>query len=71
MAEMKNLAEIITLFLGRLTFASLKIFGELGVDMSKVDEALAEWTSYGQQLKAAAADLQTQLEAGILAHPVN
>jgi hypothetical protein len=63
MANKENLAHAITLLLGRLTFASLHIFEELGVDMSAVDEALASWTTAYNELEAHNDELVTQLEA--------
>ena len=56
------MARQVVLALGRLTFALLRFFQNRGVDMTTVDEALAAWTSYTQELKDHAAELAAQLE---------
>lgn len=58
-----TMARHLVLALGRLTFAVMNFFKRLGVDMTTVDEALAAWTNYTQELKDRAAELTGQLEA--------
>lgn len=60
---MDGFAHAVTLFLGYLTFKTLDLFKALGVDMSGVDEALANWTQYANDLKAHSADVEAQLTA--------
>jgi hypothetical protein len=57
------LARSVTLGLAGLAQASLKVFEKLGVDMTSVDQAIADWTQYAQDLKAHGDDVEQQLSA--------
>ena len=53
------IAQAIVLILGYLTFGVLHLFEKLGVNMANVDEILASWTNWSQDLKA---QLQSALD---------
>ncbi len=59
MEPLDALARGVTLFLGGLTQASYKFFESIGADMSGVDETLAAWTTWSQNIQA---QLATALE---------
>ncbi len=56
------IARYLTLAFGRITFGLLYLFERLWIDMTAVDEALAGWTRYAQELKNHSQGLQEQLE---------
>lgn len=49
-------AQKIVLALGWLTFVTLNTFKKLGADMASVDETLASWTAWSQDIKTKLAD---------------
>jgi len=60
MEPLDALARAVTLGLGGLTQLSYQLFDALGVDMTSVDQALAGWTDYANQLEAQNAELKQQ-----------
>lgn len=53
---MNQIARWVTLGLGHLTFGALHLFEKLGVDMARVDEVIASWTAWSENIKTALAD---------------
>lgn len=53
---MHAIARGVVLFLGRITFATLHLFEKLGVNMADVDQVLADWTAWSENIKTQLAD---------------
>lgn len=56
---MNTIARWVVLGLGRLTFGALHLFKKLGVDVATLDETLAAWTTWSDDIKG---QLQSALE---------
>ena len=53
---MNTIARWVVLGLGHVTFGALHLFKKLGVDVATLDETLAAWTAWSQDIKTKLAD---------------